>query len=67
MAIVSLPRARSSADSSHAHCGGSIRFTMPGVDGHEREAIGLHLEERPALKAGRDPYSPRSRCASAIS
>ena len=26
----------------------------PGVDGDEREAIGLHLEERPALKARRD-------------
>ena len=52
--MVSLPRARSSADSQPCQLFCIDSLDDAGVDAEEREAIRLELEERRALKPGRD-------------
>ena len=58
MAMVNLPRAASSAASSHACWAGSTRRHDPGVDGQQREVTRLDLEEGRALEPRRHTVLP---------
>ena len=62
-----LPRARSSAVLEPRHLLVVDALGDARVDGEQREAVGLHLEERRALESGGHGVFARSLAASAIS